>query len=165
MREDIFSDMRENSKITKKQRHDLIIDIITQNSIETQAQLTDALIKSGFDVTQATISRDIKELRLIKIMDGTEKYCYALPDRETDAEVLNRYAVVLKHGTVSVDCALNLVVMKTIPGSAQGCAMAVETMHLDGVVGLIAGDDTIFIAAKDEAAAKILSEEILRLTS
>lgn len=157
--------MRENSKINKKQRQDRIIDIITKNSIETQVQLTDALIESGFDVTQATISRDIKELRLIKIMDSTEKYCYALPDRETDAEVLNRYAVVLKHGTISVDCAMNLVVMKTIPGSAQGCAMAVETMRLDGVVGLIAGDDTIFIAAKDEASAKKLSEEILRLTS
>ena len=157
--------MRENSKITKKQRHDLIIDIITQNSVETQAQLTDALIKSGIDVTQATVSRDIKELRLIKIMDGKEQYCYALPDREMDTEVLNRYAAVLKHGTVSVDCACNLVVMKTIPGSAQGCAMAVETMRLDGVVGLIAGDDTIFIAARSEDAAKVLAEEIVRLTA
>lgn len=157
--------MRENSKITKKHRHDLIIDIITENSIETQAQLTDALIKKGFDVTQATVSRDIKELRLIKIMDGTDKYCYALPEKDTDAEVLNRYAVVLKHGTVSVDCACNLVVVKTIPGSAQGCAMAVETMHLDGVVGLIAGDDTIFIAAKDEKSARAISEEIIRMTA
>ena len=157
--------MRENSKITKKQRHDLIIEIITKNSVETQAQLTEALIKSGFDVTQATVSRDIKELRLIKIMDGKDKYCYALPDREMDTAVLNRYAAVLKHGTISVDCACNLVVMKTIPGSAQGCAMALETMRLDGVVGLIAGDDTIFIAAKSEESAIALSEEILRLTA
>lgn len=157
--------MKENSKITKKNRHDLIIDLITNNSIETQAQLTTALIKQGFDVTQATVSRDIKELRLIKIMDSSDKYCYALPDKDADAEVLNRYAVVLKHSMISVDCACNLVIIKTIPGSAQGCAMAVETMSLENIVGLIAGDDTIFIAAKDVESAKILSNEIEKITS
>lgn len=156
--------MKENSKITKKNRHDLIIDLISKNSIETQAQLTSSLINRGFDVTQATVSRDIKELRLIKIMDSTDKYCYALP-KDTDAEVLNRYANVLKHGTISVDYASNMVIIKTIPGSAQGCAMAVETMNLDNVVGLIAGDDTIFIATKDVESAKVLSAEIENITS
>ena len=157
--------MKENSKLTKKRRHDLIIELINKNPIETQTQLTECLIKKGFDVTQATVSRDIKELRLIKIMDSTDKYCYALPDKDTDTEVLKRYAGVLKHGTVSVDRACNLVVVKTIPGSAQGCAMAVETLHLEGVVGVIAGDDTIFIAANDENSANGLLEDIIKLTS
>ncbi len=157
--------MRENSKSTKKQRHDLIIKLITENTVETQSQLTDALIKEGFDVTQATVSRDIKELRLIKIMDRKNNYRYALPEKDTDKDVLSRYVGVLKHGMISVDCALNIVVVKTIPGSAQGCAMAVETLRLDKVVGMIAGDDTIFIATRDEKSAKILAEEIVRITA
>ena len=155
--------IKENSKLSKKERHDCIKRIIADNAVETQGQLTDLLIKDGFDVTQATVSRDIKELRLVKIMDGLDRYCYALPDRETDSDVLNRYSAVLRHGAVSVQKAGNIVVVKTIPGSAQGCAMALETLNISGIVGVIAGDDTLFIAVKNDESADLLVSKINKL--
>ena len=147
-------------KNSKKERQDLIVKLISENPVETQGQLTAALIEKGFDVTQATVSRDIKELRLIKITDKLNRYCYALPEKESEAGVMGRYSAVLKHAAVSVKEACNLVVLKTIPGSAQGCAMAIETMKIDNIIGLIAGDDTIFIAAAGESDAVSIAEEL-----
>ncbi len=148
----------------KKKRHDAIIKIIADRAVETQGQLTEYLIAEGYDVTQATVSRDIKELRLIKIADRDDKYKYALPGRENDADIKNRYTAVLKHSTVTVQSAMNLVVVKTIPGSAQACAMAIETLKFGNIVGVIAGDDTVFIAMKSvqdaEGFIKELSEQI-----
>lgn len=155
--------VKDSGKYSKKERQDLIVRLISENSVETQGQLTAALIENGFDVTQATVSRDIKELRLIKIADKLDRYCYALPEKESKAGVMGRYSAVLKHAAVSVEEACNIVVLKTIPGSAQGCAMAIETLRLDDIVGLIAGDDTIFIATKKEEAAKKLAEKIRQL--
>lgn len=148
----------------KKKRHDAIIKIIADRAVETQGQLTEYLIAEGYDVTQATVSRDIKELRLIKIADRDDKYKYALPGRENDADIKKRYTAVLKHSTVTVQNAMNLVVVKTIPGSAQACAMAIETLEFGNIVGVIAGDDTVFIAMKSiqdaEGFIKELSEQI-----
>lgn len=148
----------------KRKRHDAIIKIIADRAVETQGQLTEYLIAEGYDVTQATVSRDIKELRLIKIADRDDKYKYALPGRENDADIKNRYTAVLKHSTVTVQSAMNLVVVKTIPGSAQACAMAIETLEFGNIVGVIAGDDTVFIAMKSiqdaEGFIKELSEQI-----
>ncbi len=154
---------KDGGKNSKKERQDLIVRLISENPVETQGQLTAALIENGFDVTQATVSRDIKELRLIKIADKLDRYCYALPEKESNAGVMGRYSAVLRHASVSVEEACNLVVIKTIPGSAQGCAMAIETMRLVNIIGLIAGDDTIFIATSGEKEAKLLAEELRRL--
>jgi len=150
---------------SKKSRHNAIIRIISEASVETQGQLTDALIREGFKVTQATVSRDIKELRLIKISDRGDKYRYALPGRETDTDIKARYAAVLTHAVITIQNAMNLVVVKTIPGSAQGCAMAIETLEFDRVVGVIAGDDTVFIAMNSERDAEKFIDKLNQVVS
>ena len=147
-------------KTSKKQRHQAIVEIISKTPVETQGQLTGYLISKGYDVTQATVSRDIKELRLIKISDKGDKYRYALPGKESNADIRLRYTAVLTHAVITIQCAQNLVVVKTIPGSAQGCAMAIETLEFDGIVGVIAGDDTLFIAMSNEAEATAFSEKL-----
>lgn len=152
-------------KASKKQRLNAIVEIISKNSVETQGQLTNYLIAKGYDVTQATVSRDIKELRLIKIADRGDKYRYALPGKETGADIHFRYTAVLTHAVITIQCAQNLVVVKTIPGSAQGCAMAIETLDFDNIVGVIAGDDTLFIAMNSEKEAKSFSEKLMAVVN
>lgn len=152
-------------KTSKKQRLNAIVEIISSHAVETQGQLTSYLIAKGYDVTQATVSRDIKELRLIKIADKDDKYRYALPGREADSDIRLRYAAVLTHAVITIQCAANLVVVKTIPGSAQGCAMAIETLDFDGIVGVIAGDDTLFVAMNNEKEAKSFSEKLLTVVN
>ena len=144
----------------KRKRHDAIIRIITERVVETQGQLTEQLIAEGHDVTQATVSRDIKELRLIKISDKDNRYKYALPGRENDADIKERYTTVLKHSTVTVQNAMNMVVVKTIPGSAQACAMAIETLGFKNIVGVIAGDDTVFLAMNSISDAEGFIKEL-----
>lgn len=146
--------------ISKKQRHNAIVRIISDKAVETQGQLTEYLIAEGFDVTQATVSRDIKELRLIKLADRGDKYRYALPGKETDVDIRTRYTAVLTHAVITVQSASNLVVVKTIPGSAQGCAMAIETLNFERVIGVIAGDDTVFIAMQNEHEAASFAEKL-----
>lgn len=152
-------------KASKKQRLNAIVEIISKHSVETQGQLTSYLIAQGYDVTQATVSRDIKELRLIKISDRGDKYRYALPGKETDADIRLRYTAVLTHAVITIQCAQNLVVVKTIPGSAQGCAMAIETLDFDNIVGVIAGDDTLFVAMNSEKDAKSFSEKLMTVVN
>ncbi len=153
-----------DNKSNKKQRHNAIISIINENSVETQGQLTQHLLAEGYDVTQATVSRDIKELHLIKLADINGKYCYALPDKDNDASIRSRYNAVLTHAMITVQNAMNMVIVKTIPGSAQGCAMAIETLELNDIVGILAGDDTVFIATNSvdeaEALVKLLTETV-----
>ena len=150
---------------SKKSRHNAIIRLISENSVETQGQLTAYLISEGFKVTQATVSRDIKELRLIKISDRGDKYRYALPGKEADVDIQARYAAVLTHAVITIQRAVNLVVVKTIPGSAQGCAMAIETLDFHRVVGIIAGDDTVFIAMNSERDAEKFIDKLSQVVS
>lgn len=156
---------KDGARSSKKYRHNAIIRLISEKSIETQGQLTAYLIDQGFEVTQATVSRDIKELRLIKISDRDDRYRYALPGKETDADIKTRYAAVLNHAVITIQNAGNLVVVKTIPGSAQGCAMAIETLDFDRVVGVIAGDDTVFIAMNSEKDAAAFSDKLSQVVS
>ncbi len=153
------------SRDNKKTRHNAIIRLISEKSVETQGQLTDLLIAEGFKVTQATVSRDIKELRLIKISDRGDRYRYALPGKEADVDIKARYAAVLTHAVITIQNAMNLVVVKTIPGSAQGCAMAIETLDFDRVVGVIAGDDTVFIAMNSERDAEKFVNKLSEVVS
>ncbi len=150
---------------SKKSRHNAIIRLISEKPVETQGQLTDYLIAEGFKVTQATVSRDIKELRLIKISDRGDKYRYALPGKEADVDIKARYAAVLTHAVITIQNAMNLVVVKTIPGSAQGCAMAIETLDFEKVVGVIAGDDTVFIAMNSERDAEKFVDKLSQVVS
>lgn len=151
---------KDNVKGLKKKRHNAIVKLIGENAVETQGQLTQLLIGAGFDVTQATVSRDIKELRLIKITDVGDKYRYALPGKENDADIRARYSALLKHSAITIQSAMNLVIVKTLPGSAQGCAMAIETLEFENIVGSLAGDDTVFIAMNTAEDADALVEQL-----
>ncbi len=145
--------------MSKKDRHNKILALITNFDIETQGQLTDMLIKNGFDVTQATVSRDIKELKLIKTTNYANHYKYTIPSSNTAGTMQTRLVGVLQHAVTSIQSARNMLSVKTIPGSAQGCAMAIETLNFDEVMGTIAGDDTIFImTASDDAAQSLVAK-------
>ena len=138
----------------RQQRHDAIRDIIRTYPVRTQKDLAEQLRIAGYDCTQATISRDVLELGLEKAENGQ----YALPEEQ-------RLARLVSDLVVSVQAACNLVVVKTSPGAAQGVSAALDAAALDGVLGTVAGDDTIMIAAKSfEAAADIGDQiEALRL--
>ena len=139
----------------KYQRHLKILELVQTEIIETQEQLLDRLRECGFDVTQATVSRDIKELRLYKKVDrgGTTRYDVEgnSPEGDTGSE---RYQIILKHNIRNIDYAGNLVVIKCFTGMAQAVCAAIDAMRFDPVVGTIAGDDTIFMAVRTEEAVK-----------
>lgn len=138
---------------TNRQKH--ILDIIKKYDIKTQDQLTDMLTADGYKVTQATVSRDIKELHIIKIpsVSGGYKYASAATD---NANVKARYTNIIKETIIDVQCANNLLVVKTFSGMAPAAAAAIDAMGFSDIIGSIAGDDTIIaVAANDIAAISI----------
>ena len=142
----------------KRNRHDKIIEIIAKNVVETQEQLACLLKESGYDVTQATVSRDIRQMKLTKQVteDGRQKYVYTT----ADADVMqDKYVSVLKAGYQSMDVAENLIVIKTVSGMAMALATAIDALEIPQIVGCIAGDDTIFVAIKtNEDALNVMKE-------
>lgn len=138
----------------KFQRQAKILDIIENNEIETQEELSEKLRSLGYDTTQATVSRDIKELRLIKILSPSGKYKYAAAANEVENSYISRLRNIFKECVTSIDFSQNIVVIKTLPGLAGAAAMAIDSMRLKQVVGTIAGDDTVFMVMKnlDDAA-------------
>ena len=146
----------------KSERQRKIIELISENDIGTQEELADALHSAGFDVTQATVSRDIRELNLTKTnVDGNrQKYViYSTPD----VQLNDRYVNVLKEGFVSMSVAGNLLVIKTVSGMAMAVCAAVDAFEFEEEVGSIAGDDTIMVATKGEKDAGALMERILKI--
>lgn len=140
----------------KKGRHKKIVELIEERDVGTQEELARYLQNAGFPVTQATVSRDIRELQLSKVSDGKGRQKYVLPGRE-DAPVANRYIHVLKEGFASMDTAQNLVVIKTASGMAMAVAAALDAMKFPEVLGCIAGDDTIMVASHtSEDAGKLI---------
>jgi transcriptional regulator of arginine metabolism len=133
----------------KYNRHSKILDIIEHNEIETQEDLAEELKKQGFNVTQATVSRDIKELRLIKVLSKTGRYKYSIIN-QNDAPILKRFINLFKDSVISLDHSGNIVVVRTLIGSANAAAAAIDALRIDGIVGTIAGDDTIFILLRTE---------------
>ncbi len=133
----------------KKKRHEKIIDLITRYEVETQEELVDRLRADGYEVTQATVSRDIRELKLSKIPNGRGKQKYV--------------AFQLKEGYVSMDLAQNLLVLKTVSGMAMAVAAAVDAMSIEEVVGCIAGDNTVMMAMRNVQDARIVMEKIGRM--
>ena len=146
----------------KYNRHAKILELIEKNNIETQEELAEKLKEVGMDVTQATISRDIKELRLIKVMDGDERYKYA-PVSHTESTITNRLLTIFTESFVSCDYANNIVVVKTLPGMAQASASAVDSLKWTDIVGSIAGDDTIMIVCRAEKIAEELVNKLSRM--
>lgn len=143
----------------KKKRHEKIIELIGQYEIETQEELADRLRGAGYQVTQATVSRDIRELKLSKISGGNGRQKYIAFTRD-EAHLGDKYTRVLKEGYVSMDLAQNLLVMKTVSGMAMAVAAAVDALKLDEIVGCIAGDNTIMMAMRSESAAAQVMDKL-----
>ena len=131
----------------KTSRHAKILELIQKNDIETQEELSAQLEKEGYHVTQATVSRDIRELKLTKVAlnSGRQKYV-AL--NETSEDLTGKYTRVFREGFVSMDMAQNILVIKTVSGMAMAVAAALDAMHMHEIVGCIAGDDTIMCAIR-----------------
>lgn len=146
----------------KKKRHEKIIDLITRYEVETQEELVDRLRADGYEVTQATVSRDIRELKLSKIPNGRGKQKYVAFQGE-EVQLGDKYARVLKEGYVSMDLAQNLLVLKTVSGMAMAVADAVDAMSIEEVVGCIAGDNTVMMAMRNVQDARIVMEKIGRM--
>ena len=142
----------------KRNRHDKIIEIIAQNVVETQEQLACLLKQAGYDVTQATVSRDIRQMKLTKQVteDGRQKYVYTTADSDV---MQDKYVSVLKAGYLSMDTAQNLIVVRTVSGMAMALATAIDALDFPQVLGCIAGDDTIMVALKNnEEATQVMNE-------
>lgn len=146
----------------KKKRHAKIKEIIAEKAIETQEDLLLCLRNEGFDVTQATVSRDIKELRLIKALDGNHAYRYMSPHADIGELEMN-YSQIFRSSVNSVDSAGNIVVVKCHNGMAQGACAAIDSMQWVMVMGSIAGDDTIFLLTRNESQAQSLVLELNRI--
>ena len=144
----------------KSKRHSMILNILGTRDIQTQEQLQEALLEEGYVCTQATISRDIKELNIIKEMTKFGTYRYVSASKEVAGTFSNRLNAILKQGITGYDHALNQVVIRTIPGLAGAAATAVDAMHLSFVLGTIAGDDTLLIIMRDINAAAAFCDEI-----
>ena len=139
-------------------RQTKIIELISKHSIETQEELAELLEQAGYNVTQATISRDIRELKLTKIAvdNGRQKYI-VLKNQESGLN--EKYVRVLRDGFVSMDIAQNIIVIKSISGMAMAVAAALDALHFDGIVGCIAGDDTVMcVIRSNEEAVKVMEK-------
>lgn len=146
----------------KLQRHAKIVDIIGKYDIVTQEELAARLNEAGYDVTQATVSRDIRELKLTKIAGPNGKQKYALLVSE-EKDLTEKYIRILKDGFVSMDMAQNILVVKTVSGMAMAVAAAIDAMHWHEVVGSIAGDDTIMCAIRSVDDTCVLIEKIKKI--
>lgn len=149
----------------KSQRHAKIIELINKNDVETQEELTSLLRQNGFDTTQATVSRDIKELRLVKIADEKGKYKYALKAATDELKLSAKFTRILEETVIRIDVSTSFVVIKTYPAMAQAAASAIDNMNWEEIVGTIAGDDTIFVALKTIEDAEVFCEKVREILS
>lgn len=133
----------------KSVRHAMILDIIESADIETQEELADELSKRGIVVTQATVSRDIKELRLLKVLADNDGYKYATVDK-AEKGLSERFIRIFSESTLSMQSAENIIVIKTLSGSANAAAEAVDSLRWPEIVGSLAGDNTILVVIKDK---------------
>ncbi len=140
----------------KSERHEKILELITNENISTQSELATRLNECGYEVTQATASRDLQEMRIMKVLlpDGSYKYA---PSKEKEISIGDKLESTLNHCLVKVDYAVNIVVLKTMPGAAQAVGYALDSFVWDEIVGTICGDDTIMIVVRSEKCAKQLS--------
>lgn len=143
----------------KKTRHGKIIELIQKYDVETQEELAARLREAGFAVTQATVSRDIRGLKLSKVpaAGGRQKYVVLKQD---DGHMGDKYIRVLRDGFVSMDMAQNILVMKTVSGMAMAVAAALDALKFTEIVGCIAGDDTIFLAVRTVEETQALMEKL-----
>ena len=146
----------------KRQRHEVVVDLINRYDIETQEELAAYLREEGFDVTQATVSRDIRELKLSKIATGNGRQKYII-FRNDDSHLGDRFIRVLRDGFVSMSIAQNILVVKTVQGMAMAVAAAIDAMKFPEIVGCIAGDDTIMAAVKSVDDTMVVMDKINKI--
>ena len=144
----------------KLDRQAMILEIIAQENIETQEQLLTRLQARGLRCTQATISRDIKQLHLVKEPAGQGVYKYAVSGNRTTLNVAAKLRTIFRECIVSIDYAQNIVVVQTMPGLANGACSALDNMDMNDIVGSLAGDDTALLVMRNTEAAELLCQEI-----
>ena len=149
----------------KSQRQAKIMEIISTSNVETQEQLLKALEKEGFHGTQATISRDIKELRIVKELTSLGTYRYTTPAKEVSGSFSSRLNTIFRECVIGFDYAQNIIVIRTLPGLASAAGSAIDSMNLSIVVGSLAGDDTVMVVMRDNNAAAAFCGEIRNLTN
>ncbi len=147
----------------KSQRQAKIMEIISTRNVETQEQLLAELQKEGFRGTQATISRDIKELRIVKELTSLGAYRYTTSGNEVGGSFSSRLNTIFRECVIGLDYAQNIIMIRTLPGLASAAGSAVDAMNLSFVVGTLAGDDTVMIVMRDNNAAAVLCGEIKNL--
>ncbi|WP_040211855.1 arginine repressor [Clostridium polynesiense] len=148
----------------KSKRHSKILEIISKRDIETQEELAEQLKLSGFDITQATVSRDIKILKLTKVLTSKGTYKY-VSISQGDDDISHKLVSILANTTLGVENINNFVVVKTISGSAPAAAEAIDSLKIEGIAGTIAGDNTIFILTRTLSSAEELVNKIRKLIS
>ena len=144
----------------KSERQQAILAIIAQQEIETQEQLLEALRARGIDATQATISRDIKQLRLVKELAHNGAYKYSAVRSRSSAGTEGRLRTIFRESVTSFDCAQNIVVLKTLPGLANAAAAALDSMDLPDMVGSLAGDDTAILIMRPADDARLFCDQV-----
>ncbi len=147
----------------KLKRQSMILKLIEQQDISTQSELTDYLNEHGFNATQATVSRDIKELRLIKSVGKNGKSKYAVSTQETSGIFSEKLLTIFKESVISYDNAQNIVVIKTMPGLASAACAAIDGMRTEDIVGTLAGDDTGFLLMHDTKIAEEFCKKLGKL--
>lgn len=147
----------------KPGRQNVIMEIISEQDIETQNQLLEALAQRGIKSTQATLSRDIKDMHLVKEQGPNGNYRYAASAKQNADSAAQKLKKILKESVTSYDLAQNIVVIKTLPGLAPAACSALDGMEIDNLVGTIAGDDTAFLAMRDNHSALLLYHQIEEL--
>ena len=144
----------------KNNRQAMILEIISKENIETQEQLLTRLENRGIQCTQATISRDIKQMHLVKEPAGQGVYKYAVSGNRTKLNLEEKLRTIFRECIVSIDHAQNIVVVKTMPGLANGACSALDNMDMNDIVGSLAGDDTAFLVMRNTESAELLCQEI-----
>lgn len=149
----------------KSQRQAKIIEIISTRNVETQEQLLAELQQMGFRGTQATISRDIKELRIVKELTSMGTYRYTVSNNEMENSFTARLNTIFRECVINFDYAQNIIVIRTLPGLASAAGSAIDAMNMNAVVGTLAGDDTVMVVMRDHNAAALFCGEIKNLLS
>ncbi len=144
----------------KLSRHSKILDLISKYNIDTQEELAKRLSEAGYNVTQATVSRDIKNLKLVKVLDDSGIYKYAQSGSKEAVATEKNLNSILVNSVVTVEYALNTVVVKTHTGMAQAVGFVIDSLGLDEILGCVAGDDTIICVTKSEKTAENLVDKI-----
>ena len=148
--------------MARNSRQSKILEIITTNEIETQEELVSSLKAAGYDVTQATISRDIKELGLIKILTENKTYKYAIVN-STTTTISNKYMNIFKECVISVKGAMNLVVVKVLKGTGSLVASLLDQLSISQIIGCTYGDDTVLVVSNDEEDAYFIKDKLNEL--